>query len=104
MIKDRTSLMIVLVWVIGKQIQLLVKPPMYLSDAKLKDLFSTVCIDIHYRKAFAFYVATGCRLKEPFKATISGNWLIITPDVAKSHKTREVELSEQALAVLLEMR
>jgi len=81
-----------------------VKPPMYLSDEKLKQLFATDCVDIHYRKAFAFYVATGCRLKEPFEATISGNWLIITPDVAKAHKTREVELSEQALTVLLEMR
>ena len=81
-----------------------VKPPMYLSDEKLKLLFVTDCVDIHYRKAFAFYVATGCRLKEPFEGTISGNWLIITPDVAKAHKTREIELSPQALEVLLEMR
>jgi len=81
-----------------------VKDPMYLSDEKLKLLFATDCVDTHYRKAFAFYVATGCRLKEPFEATLSGNWLIITPDVAKSHKTREVELSPQALEVLLEMR
>jgi len=81
-----------------------VKPPMYLSDEKLKMLFSTDEIDVHYRKAFAFYVATGCRLKEPFEGTISGNWLIVTPDVAKSHKTREIELSKEALSVLLEMR
>ena len=81
-----------------------VKPPMYLSDDKLKMLFSADFIDIHFRKAFAFYVATGCRLKEAFEGTISGNWLVITPDVAKAHKTREIELSQEALAVLLEMR
>ena len=81
-----------------------VKPPMYLSDEKLKMLFSADFIDIHFRKAFAFYVATGCRLKEAFEGTISGNWLVVTPDVAKAHKTREIELSSEALAVLLEMR
>jgi len=81
-----------------------VKPPMYLSDDKLQMLFSADFIDIHFRKAFAFYVATGCRLKEAFEGTISGNWLVVTPDVAKAHKTREIELSSEALAVLLEMR
>ena len=81
-----------------------VKQPMYLSDEKLKMLFSADFIDVHYRKAFAFYVATGCRLKEAFEGTISGNWLVVTPDVAKAHKTREIELSQEALAVLLEMR
>jgi len=81
-----------------------VKPPMYLSDDKLKMLFSADFIDIHFRKAFAFYVATGCRLKEAFEGTISGNWLVITPDVAKAHKTREIELSSEALTVLIEMR
>ena len=79
-------------------------PPMYLSETKLGKLFSTDMIDEHFRKAFLFYTMTGCRLAEAFNGTISGNWLIITPDVAKSHTTREVELNQVTKAILLEMR
>ena len=79
-------------------------PPMYLSETKLGKLFSTDMIDEHFRKAFLFYAMTGCRLAEAFDGTISGNWLIITPDVAKSHTTREVELNQVTKAILLEMR
>ena len=79
-------------------------PPMYLSETKLGKLFSTDMIDEHFRKAFVFYTMTGCRLAEAFNGTISGNWLIITPDVAKSHTTREVELNQVTKAILLEMR
>ena len=49
-----------------------VKQPMYLSDEKLKMLFTADFIDVHYRKAFAFYVATGCRLKEAFEGKLTG--------------------------------
>jgi len=79
-------------------------PPMYLSETKLGKLFSTDMIDEHFRKAFLFYAMTGCRLSEPFNGTLSVNWLIITPDVAKSHTTREVELNQVTTAILLEMR
>jgi len=79
-------------------------PPMYLSETKLGKLFRTDMIDEHFRKAFLFYAMTGCRLAEPFNGTLSVNWLIITPDVAKSHTTREVELNQVTKAILLEMR
>ena len=58
------------------------KPPMYLSETKLGKLFSTDMVDEHFRKAFLFYAMTGYRLAEPFEGTLSGDWLIITPDVA----------------------
>jgi integrase len=77
---------------------------MYLSETKLGKLFSTDMIDEHFRKAFLFYAMTGCRLAEPFNGTLSGNWLIITPDVAKSHTTREVELNQVTKSILFEMR
>mgnify|MGYP003146023741 CR=1 FL=1 len=80
------------------------KPPMYLSETKLGQLFKTDMVDEHFRKAFLFYAMTGCRLKEPFEGVVNGDWLIITPDVSKSHKTREVELNQVTKSILLEMR
>ena len=80
------------------------KPPMYLSETKLGQLFKTDMIDEHFRKAFLFYAMTGCRLAEPFEGTLSGDWLIITPDVAKAHTTREVQLNKITKSILLEMR
>ena len=80
------------------------KPPMYLSETKLGQLFKTDMVDEHFRKAFLFYAMTGCRLKEPFEGVLNGDWLIITPDVSKSHKTREVELNQVTKSILLEMR
>ena len=79
------------------------KPPMYLSETKLGKLFRTDMVDEHFRKAFLFYAMTGCRLAEPFEGTLSGDWLIITPDVAKSHTTREVQLNQATKSILLEM-
>jgi len=79
------------------------KPPMYLSETKLGKLFRTDMVDEHFRKAFLFYAMTGCRLTEPFEGTLSGDWLIITPDVAKSHTTREIQLNQATKSILLEM-
>ena len=80
------------------------KPPMYLSETKLGKLFSTDMVDEHFRKAFLFYAMTGLRLREPFEGTLSGDWLIVTPDVAKSHTTREVQLNNITKSILIEMR
>jgi len=79
-------------------------PPMYLSETKLGKLFSTDMINEHFRKAFLFYAMTGCRKAEPFEGIISGDWLIITPDVAKTHTTREIELNPVTKGILREMR
>jgi integrase/recombinase XerD len=80
------------------------KPPMYLSETKLGQLFKSDMVDEHFRKAFLFYAMTGLRLAEAFEGTLSGDWLIVTPDVAKSHTTREVQLNEVTKRILLEMR
>ena len=80
------------------------KPPMYLSETKLGQLFRTDMVDEHFRKAFLFYTMTGCRLREPFEGTLSGDWLVITPDVSKSHKTREIQLNQVTKSILIEMR
>ena len=80
------------------------KPPMYLSDQKLEQLFMSDLVDEHFRKAFAFYVSTGCRLEEPFNGFVRGNWLIIDPESSKSGIEREILLTENTLPILLEMR
>ncbi len=80
------------------------KPPMYLSEKKLRELFSTDLINEHYRKAFLFYAMTGCRLTEPFIGELVDDWLLITPDVAKSHSMREIQLNEFTKYFLFEMR
>ena len=80
------------------------KPPMYLSETKLGQLFRTDMVDEHFRKAFLFYTMTGCRLAEPFEGTLSGDWLVITPDVSKTHKTREIQLNPVTKSILIEMR
>jgi len=80
------------------------KPPMYLSETKLGKLFSTDMVDEHFRKAFLFYAMTGLRLAEAFEGTLSGDWLVVTPDVSKAHTTREVQLNTITKSILIEMR
>ena len=80
------------------------KPPMYLSETKLSKLFTTDCVDEHFRRSFLFYVMTGCRLREPFEGEVTGDWLIIKPEVAKTNKTREVQLNQITKSILIEMR
>jgi len=83
-----------------------VKPPMYLSDSKLGALLTAERVNTRYRKAFMFYVLTGCRKNEPFEGTVTadGMWLIVTPDVSKTHIQREVELTPKTASILYEMR
>ena len=61
---------------------------MYLSETKLGKLFSSDMVDEHFRKAFLFYAMTGCRLREPFEGIVNDNWLILTPDTAKTNEQR----------------
>jgi integrase len=80
------------------------KSPMYLTETNMLKLFSSDMIDLHYRKAFYFYAITGCRLNEPFKGNINGNWLIIDSESSKTGIEREVQLDKRTLPILLEMR
>jgi len=79
------------------------KPPMYLSDEKIVALMNDEETPKIYRVGFLFYIATGCRLAEPFEGTLQGNWLIIEPENAKTHKTREVELDKHTLNCYAQM-
>ena len=87
-----------------KMLDVKAKSPMYLTETNMLKLFSSDMIELHYRKAFYFYAITGCRLNEPFKGNINGNWLIIDYESSKTGVEREVQLDNITLPILLEMR
>jgi integrase len=87
-----------------KMLDVKAKSPMYLTETNMLKLFSSDMIERHYRKAFYFYAITGCRLNEPFKGNINGNWLIIDSESSKTGVEREVQLNNITLPILLEMR
>ena len=58
----------------------------------------------HYKRAFKFYLTTGCRRTEPFLGTINGMWLDIPPNQSKNHKARTIRLTPENLKTLKEMR
>ena len=61
-------------------------------------------IDEHWKRAFYFYRETGCRLSEPFKGTLKGNWLIIKSENSKSNVTRSIFIPDELIEILKEMR
>ena len=75
----------------------------YFSDDAMKRIMECSIIDDYYKRSFLFYMDTGCRLFEPFNGYIKGNILVIPPDKAKSHRKREVPLSQITLVILTEM-
>jgi len=78
------------------------EPPMYLSDEKIQALMLSD-IDDHWKRAFLFYIATGCRLQEPFNGTLDGKWLKIKAESSKGRKQRNVELNPLLVQILKEM-
>jgi len=80
------------------------KPPQYLTDAEFKSIMKCDIIDDHFKKAFVFYLYTGCRKTEPFIADLNGNWLTIKSTDAKSHRTRDIELNEVTKGIVQDMR
>lgn len=79
-------------------------PPMYLTETELGRLFSTDMVDAHFKRAWYFYVSTGCRLQEPFNGEINGNWLIVKAHKSKTGRERQIRLGEKTLPILVEMK
>lgn len=76
--------------------------PIYLSNAE----FDRVCdqVDEYLARVFRFYRATGCRLREPLTGEIDGQFLTISADGAKTHRSRDIFLSYDNMATLREIR
>jgi len=75
----------------------------YFSDEMIRQIMECEGIENHYKRAFLFYLETGCRLFEPFNGYVKGCSLVIPPDRSKTHRKREIQLSDLSLAILNEM-
>ena len=75
----------------------------YFSDDMLLQIMECHGLHNHYKRAFLFYLDTGCRLFEPFNGYIKGNTLVIPPNEAKTHRKRTVHLTSITLAIIHEM-
>ncbi len=58
----------------------------------------------HYKRAFQFYLTTGCRLREPILGTVEGLWLDVPPTLSKNHIKRSIQLDAKKLTLLNEIR
>ena len=60
-------------------------------------------VDTHFKRAFYFYISTGCRRAEPFNGEIIGNQLRVNRETSKSKSTRYVNLNPNQKEILIEM-
>ena len=58
----------------------------------------------HYKRAFQFYLTTGCRLREPILGTVEGMWLDAPPTLSKNHIKRSIQLDAKKLTLFNEIR
>ena len=77
--------------------------PIYITDDEFHNVLNEVGADSFYGKVFFFYRETGVRLREPFIATLDGNWLDI-PNSSKGKRPRSIELDEFLLSIYKELR
>ena len=102
-----------------KQVPVLEPEVKYLTEMQIADLFKldlskknkfTAKGDVwvedweHYKRAFQFYLSTGCRLREPIIGTVEGMWLDVSPALSKNHIKRSIELDGDKLTMLNEIR
>ena len=77
--------------------------PIYLTDDEFHAVLDEVGVDSFYGKVFFFYRETGVRLREPFIATLDGNWLDI-PNTSKGKRPRSIELTDFLVEIYQELK
>jgi len=77
--------------------------PIYITDDEFHNVLNEVGADSFYGKVFYFYRETGVRLREPFIATLDGNWLDI-PNTSKGKRPRSIELDDFLLSIYKELK
>jgi len=87
-----------------KQLQQNPSIPEYLTEVEFKSIMELPNLSDHYKSVFRFYRDTGCRLSEPFRGELDGNWLTISGASSKTHAHREIELSDEQVKTLIAMR
>jgi len=78
--------------------------PQYIPDAEYDKLAVVEEIDQHFRSAFDFYRATGCRQSEPFYGILDGNWLTIPAEHTKARVEKELHLSDDLVEIWKDMK
>lgn len=76
------------------------KLPTYLTAQDQLDILELDWLRDHYKPVFQFYIDTGCRLREPFHGSISGNWLIVPSERSKSGMQREIHLTDDQILIV----
>ena len=77
--------------------------PIYITDDEFHAILDEVGVDSFYGKVFFFYRETGVRLREPFIATLDGNWLDI-PNTSKGKRPRSIELTDFLVEIYQELK
>jgi len=76
--------------------------PIYITDSEFQSIMDLDSLDVFYKKLFLLYRDTGMRLREPFIATLNGNWIDISVQ-SKNHAERSIELSESLMQIYSEL-
>ena len=77
--------------------------PIYISDHEFHSLMKLDQLDGFYKRVFLFYRETGIRLREPFTASLNGDWIDIPPE-SKTHSMRSIQLSEPLKKIFIELK
>ena len=73
------------------------------NEDLFRDIQELESVDTHFKRAFYFYISTGCRRAEPFNGEIIGNQLRVNRETSKSKSTRYVNLNPLQKEILIEM-
>jgi len=76
--------------------------PIYITDNEFQSVIDAVGPGSFYGRVFFFYRETGVRLREPFIATLDGNWLDI-PNTSKGKRQRSIELNDFLVEIFNEL-
>ena len=76
----------------------------YVNEFVFRDIMALDTVAPHFKRAFFFYLSTGCRRAEPFNGEVLDNHLKIKCETAKSKTTRYVKLTPVMRDTVLEMR
>jgi len=78
--------------------------PKYLTEREFQSILDLTDLSDHYKSVFNLYRDLGCRLSEPFRGQLDGNWLIISGTASKTRSYREIELSDEQAHTVIEMK
>ncbi|SVE25012.1 uncharacterized protein METZ01_LOCUS477866, partial [marine metagenome] len=86
-----------------EQIKIIRMDPIYITDHEFQSLMDLDQLDGFYKRVFLLYRETGMRLREPFMASLNGNWIDIPPE-SKTKSARSIEVSERLKSAFLELK